>query len=64
MIATLIKYPPWEHGWTNPIIGLGFGFAIILFSGFFQRLEERLDVGEARFDSETGKQLPPYKNGK
>jgi hypothetical protein len=62
MVANLIQYPPWEHGWTNVVIGLGFGFAILGFGAFFQKLEDRLDVGEARFDSETGKQLSPYRD--
>ncbi|MEO1047468.1 MAG: hypothetical protein AAFW59_03980 [Pseudomonadota bacterium] len=63
MGATLIKYPPWEHGWANPAIGVGYGLAVLLFSSSFLKLERRLGVGEARFDSETGKPLPPYEDG-
>lgn len=64
MVAWTIKYPPWERGWTNALIGLGFGLALLVFGSFFRKLEQRLDVGEARFDSETGKQLPPYQDPK
>ncbi|MEL6416823.1 MAG: hypothetical protein AAF249_11910 [Pseudomonadota bacterium] len=64
VIASLIKYPPWEYGWQSVAIALGFGLAIILFSRFFKKLEDRLQAGEARFDSETGKQLPPYEDAR
>lgn len=66
MVAMLMQSAPWEGDWGTRdviamLIAVGFYLAIILFHGFFLKLEDRLDVGEARFDSKTRKLLPPYK---
>ena len=63
MIGMTINNPPWEHGWTNVWIGVGVGLVIAILSQVSDRFGRHLDIGEARFDSETGKQLPPYKDG-
>ncbi|MEM6494113.1 MAG: hypothetical protein AAF650_07000 [Pseudomonadota bacterium] len=62
MIATTISRPPWEHGWTLFIICLAIGIAVDVLSRWLDRNGIGLDAGEARFDSETGKPLPPYKD--
>lgn len=64
MAGMVMKSPPWEGGWMNVLIGLGMGLGIPALSHAVERLERNLDVGEARFDSETGKQLPPYRDEK
>lgn len=43
--------------WPAVLIGLGFATAIYIWSFGFEYLEKRFDVGEARFDSKTGKLL-------
>ncbi|MEM9084499.1 MAG: hypothetical protein AAGB23_01085 [Pseudomonadota bacterium] len=63
MGATLIKFPPWEHGWHNVFIGLGVYLPIALIGHGSDVIGRRYNIGEARFDSETGKPLPPYEDG-
>ena len=64
MVGMIMRNPPWEQGWLNVWIGLGVGVAIAILSHVSERFGRDLDIGEARFDSETGKQLPAYKDEK
>ena len=64
-IALLLKFRPWEHGWEGSFIGLGFtlGFLAVMYGvrvlGKKLDLEKKYSIGEARFNSRTGKVLKP-----
>ncbi|QUL36625.1 hypothetical protein [Erythrobacter sp. JK5] len=50
--------------WQLIVIGLGFATAIHVWAFGFEYLERRFDVGEARFDSETGQPIPDRRDGR
>ncbi len=55
-----IDVRPWEWGWRKWLIMIGAAIGILVIALLFEaldRFEKRKGIGEARFDSETGKQI-------
>ena len=63
MAGMVMRDPPSKDGWMNVLIWLGVGLAISILSYIFEGIGQNPNIGEARFDSETGKQLPPIRAG-
>ncbi|WP_108786959.1 hypothetical protein [Erythrobacter sp. Alg231-14] len=63
VIAWMIKFDYWERivdgGWVDALIGLGVYLAVTALAHLGQRLEKTFNIGEARFNSRTGKVLKP-----
>ncbi len=61
-LGLLLNVKPWENGWGAAISILPYVIAFMVLMLGLTRLDKHFDkrgIGEARFDSETGKQLPP-----
>ncbi|MEP3420530.1 MAG: hypothetical protein ABJN35_02235 [Erythrobacter sp.] len=63
VIGWMTKFDYWERildgGWENALIGLGIYLAVTASAHFGQRLGEKFNFAEARFNSRTGKVLKP-----
>ena len=47
--------------WPAVLVGLGFASLVFGWAFGFEYLEKRFDVGEARFDSKTGKLIKDHR---
>ena len=60
-IALYIR--PWATGWSSTFYGLAIALAVTALFHILDFFAAKPGIGEARFDSETSKLLPPFRGG-